>query len=95
MDINVRWAHISLRSTSMFLGFSLFALLVMIFVRYLAMATSYPIFHRTSVTKGRLLTLLAQLLFPISIALCDIFHFFLSCNDIHQLQTVSSRQKKS
>jgi type II secretory pathway component PulM len=93
VDINVRWAHISLRSTSMFLGFSLFALLVMIFVRYLA--TSYPIFHRTSVTKGRLLTLLAQLLFPISIALCNIFHFFLSCNDIHQLQTVSSRQKKS
>ena len=42
------------------LVFSLFALLVMNFDRYLA--TSYPIFHRTSVTKGRLLTLLAILI---------------------------------
>ena len=38
----------------------LFALLVMNFDRYLA--TSYPIFHRTSVTKRRLLTLLATLI---------------------------------
>ena len=44
----------------MFLGFSSFALLVMNFDRYLA--TSYPIFHRTSVTKGRLLSLLAILI---------------------------------
>jgi uncharacterized membrane protein len=57
---NVRWAHISLKSTGTFLGFSLFALSVMNFERYLA--ASYPIFHRTSVTKGRLLTLLAILL---------------------------------
>ena len=42
-----------------FIGFSLLALLVMNFDRYLA--TSYPIFHRTSVTKGKLLTLLAIL----------------------------------
>jgi hypothetical protein len=54
------WAHISLRSTGIFLGFSLLALLVMNFDRYLA--TSYPIFHRTSVTKGRLLTLLTILI---------------------------------
>ena len=60
LDVNARWAHISLRSTSAFLAFSLFALLVMNFDRYLA--TSYPIFHRTSVTKGRLLTLLATLI---------------------------------
>jgi hypothetical protein len=59
LDVNARWAHISLRLKSIFLGFSLFALLVMNFERYLA--TSYPIFHRTSVTKGRLLTLLAIL----------------------------------
>jgi hypothetical protein len=54
-------SYISLRLTSIFLGFSLFALLVMNFERYLV--TSYPIFHRTSVTKGRLfkLTLLAIL----------------------------------
>ena len=60
LDINARWAYISLRSTNNVLGFSLFALLVMNFDRYLA--TSYPIFHRTSVTKGRLLTLLAILI---------------------------------
>ena len=48
------------RSTNVFLGFSLFALLVMNFDRYLA--TSYPIFHRTSVTKRRLLILLAILI---------------------------------
>ena len=59
-DVNARWAYISLRWTNIFLGFSLFALLVMNFDRYLA--TSYPIFHRTSVTKGRLLTLLAILI---------------------------------
>ena len=60
LDVNARWAHISLRLTSIFLGFSLFALLVMN-RRHLNLATSYPIFHRTSVTKGRLLTLLAIL----------------------------------
>ena len=60
VDVNARWAYISLKSTSSFLVFSLFALLVMNFDRYLA--TSYPIFHRTSVTKGRLLTLLAILI---------------------------------
>ena len=60
LDVNARWPHISIRSTGIFLGFSLFALLVMNFDRYLA--TSYPIFHRTSVTKGRLLTLLAILI---------------------------------
>ena len=60
LDGNARWPHISLGSTSTFLGFSYFAILVMNFDRYLA--TSYPIFHRTSVTKGRLLTLLAILI---------------------------------
>jgi hypothetical protein len=60
LDVNVRWPHIFLNATSTLLVFSLFALLVMNFDRYLA--TSYPIFHRTSVTKGRLLTLLAVLI---------------------------------
>jgi hypothetical protein len=60
VDGNARRAHISLRSTSIFFAFSLFALLVMNFDRYLA--TSYPIFHRASVTKRRLLTLLATLI---------------------------------
>ena len=52
--------YVSLNWTGIFLVFSLFALLVMNFDRY--MSTSYPIFHRTSVTKGRLLTLLAMLI---------------------------------
>jgi hypothetical protein len=60
LDENASWAHISIKSTGIFLGFPLFALLVMNFDRYLA--TSHPIFHRTSVTKGRLLTLLAILI---------------------------------
>jgi hypothetical protein len=60
LDGNTRWAHISLNSTSIFFVFSYLALLVMNFDRYLA--TSYPIFHRTSVTKRRLLTLLAILI---------------------------------
>ena len=58
--VNSGWAYFSLRWTSVFLMFSFLALLVMNFDRYLA--TSYPIFHRTSVTKGRLLTLLAILI---------------------------------
>jgi hypothetical protein len=59
-DVNAKWAHIFLSLTGIFLLFSYFALLVMNFDRYLA--TSYPIFHRTSVTKGKLLTLLAILI---------------------------------
>ena len=60
LDVNARWPHVSSSSTNVFFAFSLFALFVMNFDRYLA--TSYPIFHRTSVTKGRLLTLLAILI---------------------------------
>ena len=44
-----------------FTGFSLLALLVMNFDRYLA--THFPILHRTSVTKGKLLTLFTFLAF--------------------------------
>ena len=59
VDVKTRWAYVPFRSAGIFVRFSLFALLVMNFDRYLA--TSYPIFHRTSVTKGTLLTLLAIL----------------------------------
>ena len=51
--------HVASWYTNTFLGFSLLALLVMNFDRYLA--TYYPIFHRTAVTKGKLLALLAIL----------------------------------
>ena len=57
LDVYSSWLDISLNLSSLFFGFSLFALLVMSIDRYLA--TYYPIFHRTSVTKGKLLTLLA------------------------------------
>ena len=53
------WLAIFHRFTTVLYGLSLFALLVMNFDRYLA--TYYPVFHRTSVTKGKLLTLLATL----------------------------------
>ena len=60
LDVVTDWVIISGRFSTVFLGFSLLALLVMNFDRYLA--TYYPVFHRTSVTKGRLLTLLAILI---------------------------------
>ena len=53
------WLVIYHRLAHIFAGFSLVALLVMSVDRYLA--THYPIFHRTSVTKGKLLTLFAFL----------------------------------
>ena len=77
LDVNARWPHISLSSTSIFLCFSYFALLVMNFDRYLA--TCYPIFHRTSVTKGRLLTLLAILIiFEITLTVMSVNDFVIS-----------------
>ena len=53
-----------------FFGFSLLALLVLSVDQYLA--THYPIFHRTSVTKGKLLTLFTFLVI-IVIALLVIY----------------------
>ena len=46
---------VCIKATNMFVGFSLLALLVMNFERYLA--TYYLFYHRTSATKGKLLTL--------------------------------------
>ena len=53
------WLVIHHRLAHIFMSISLIALLVMSIDRYLA--THYPIFHRTSVTKGKLLTLFAFL----------------------------------
>jgi multisubunit Na+/H+ antiporter MnhB subunit len=81
LDVNATWAHIPLRSTNIFLVFSLFALLVMNFERYLA--TSYPIFHRKSVTKGRLLTLLAILnIVEVILKVMSVNHSVIS-NQVH------------
>jgi uncharacterized membrane protein len=83
LDVNARWPHISLGSTSASLAFSLFALVVMNFDRYLA--TSYPIFHRTSVTKRRLLTLLAILIIvEIALHVMSVNDFVIS-NQVHGL----------
>ena len=61
---------------SFFVGLSLLALLVMNFERYLA--TYYPIFHRTSVTKRRLLSLLAILIFVALVLLLLFLNFVIS-----------------
>lgn len=55
------WVDISMKQTNLFLGFSLLVLVVMSLDRYLAVF--YPIFHRTSVSKRRLLTVLGMLIF--------------------------------
>ena len=62
-----KWLDNSALWSNIFLGFSLAALLVMNFDRYLA--TSYPLFHRTSVTKRKLLTLLG-ILIAVEMTLC-------------------------
>ena len=54
------WVNISLRVTAVVSVSSILVLLVMNFDRYLAI--SHPIFHRTSVTKGRLLILVVLLI---------------------------------
>jgi hypothetical protein len=84
LDANARWPYISLSSTNMFLAFSLLALLVMNFDRYLA--TSYPIFHRTSVTKRRLLTLLAILIIvEITLTVMSVNDFVISYQGHHPI----------
>ena len=83
LDENDRWIHIPIRSTSIFLYFSFFALLVMNFDRYLA--ASYPIFYRTSVTKGRLLTLLAILIIvEVILGVISVNEFVIS-DQVHAL----------
>ena len=64
-------------------GFSLLALLVMNFDRYLA--TSYPFFHRTSITKRRLVTLLLILInLEVTLALISVNDFIIS-NEVYAL----------
>ena len=59
LDVTPSWAKTSSKATTIFVGFSVLALLVMNFDQYLA--TYHPFFHRTSVTKGKLLGLLGIL----------------------------------
>ena len=74
--INVRpaWMVISDGLSDTFIGFSLLALLVMNSDRYLS--AHYPVFHRTSVTKGKLLTLFIFLVIvEITVAAISISDF--------------------
>ena len=73
LDVNATWPDLVARATIIFMAFSVLTLLVMNFDRYLA--TSYPLFHRTSVTKGRLLTFLAILM------MIEVCSALLSLND--------------
>ncbi len=74
LDVYPRWVDFSSDLTNVFVGFALLALLVMNFDRYLAI--SYPIFHRTSVTKRKLLALLATLI------VVEIALYLMSVNDL-------------
>ena len=73
LDVYPSWVDIAFDLANAFVGFSLLALLVMNFERYLA--THYPIFHRTSVTKRKLLTLLATLI------VVELTLYLMSVND--------------
>ena len=65
------WLLIRYRLLNIFIGFSLLALFVMNVDRYLA--THYPVFHRTSVTKGKLLTLFTfAVIFQITVTVMSI-----------------------
>ena len=73
LDVYPSWAVIPLSLSSFFLVIPLLSLLVMNFDRYLA--TYYPIFHQTSVTKGKLLTLFGIL------SILELFLELLSVNN--------------
>jgi hypothetical protein len=60
MDINDQWVHISTGLANIFHSFSLFALLLLNFDRYLAII--HAIFRETVVTKAKLLTVLGILM---------------------------------
>ena len=71
MNVHPGWLVISHRFSLFFVAFSVVALFVMSVDRYLA--THCPLFHRTSVSKGKLLTLFAFLvIIPIIVGTISI-----------------------
>ena len=78
-----RWLLICYKLSQASLGFSLFALLVMSVDRYLA--THYPIFHRASVTKGKLLTLFALLVIIVIALLVMTINNLVITNEVSHL----------
>ena len=80
---NATWNRLTSNFAINFLAFSLLALLVMNFDRYLAI--SYPLFHRTSVTKKKCLTFLAILvMIQICLSLMSLNDFVIS-TQVHLL----------
>ena len=77
LNVYPKWAVIFFRFSILLYGFSLLALLVMNFDRYLS--TYYPIFHRTSVTKGKHLILFATLIVvELAVSVMSINEFLIS-----------------
>ena len=77
LDVNPTWLHFVPQLSFLLHASSLLALLVMNFDRYLA--TSYPLFHRTSVTKKKCLTFFAMLvIIQICLALMSVNNFVIS-----------------
>ena len=74
--VEVNWVSYSDTLSTGVLGLSLLALLVMSFDRYLA--TYHPVYHRTSVTKGKLLTFLAISMVFLIVLVVMYFHLVLS-----------------
>ena len=104
LDVNARWLHISLSSTSSFLVFSFFALLVMNFDRYLIgdilsylssnIGNQGKTFNSSCNTYYRRNNFESDAC-KLPSALSNYLYSFHSCNVIYQLQAVSSRQEKS
>ena len=77
LGIYARWVHTSGLLANILLSMSLLALLAMNFDRYLAITR--PLFHRTSVTKRKLLILLAVVnILQISLLLLAEYDFLVS-----------------
>ena len=73
-DVHLSRLYICSGVSNMFQAFSILALLVMSFERYLA--AYYPIFHRTSLSRKKLSAILAVLI------LCELIFGLLSLNDM-------------
>ena len=83
MNVYPWWLVICYQLSITFLDFSLFALLVLSVDRYLA--THYPIFHRTSVTKGKLLTLFSFLVIIVIALLVMTINYLVITYEVNQL----------
>ena len=87
LDHYSSWMIISFDFTDVFLSCSFLALLVMNFDRYLA--THHPLFHRTSITKRRLLNILGIVIFvQLTLKLMSVNDFVYSSEVYHILYQI-------